>query len=60
MLVQFGYGFLSGISITFLKDTDGPFLGAINFGEFILAVFVPRIDDFLAKCIPLYYHFYLQ
>jgi hypothetical protein len=55
MLVQFVGGLLSGISITFLKDAYGPFLGAINPVKLILAVFVPPVDDFLAKFID--YHF---
>jgi hypothetical protein len=55
VLDELGCGFLFGISITFLKDTYGPFMHAIKLDELIIAaVFLP-VDDFLAKFID--YHF---
>jgi hypothetical protein len=53
MLVQLRYGFLSGISITFLKDAYGPFIGAIKPGRLIVAVFIPAVKDISVKFIPL-------
>ena len=55
MLDQLGRGFLSGISITLLKDTYGVFMHAIKLDDLIVAAFVPPVDDFLAKFID--YHF---
>ena len=53
MLIQFIYGFLSGISITFLKDTDGPFTNVTNFDLSIIKAFVSPVEDVSAKFIPL-------
>jgi hypothetical protein len=53
MLVQLGCGFLSGISITFLKDDYGSFLHAIRLNELIVAALIPPIEDISAKFIPL-------
>ena len=65
MFVQLVCGFLFGISITFLKDAYGSFAGAINFGKFIVAAFIPPIEDISVKSIPVKFvysahHFYLQ
>jgi hypothetical protein len=53
MLGQLGGGFLSGISITFLKDTYGSFAGPINPGKLIIAAFIPPIKNTSVKSIPL-------
>ena len=53
MLVQLRYRFLSGISITFLKDAYGPFTGAISLGSLIVAVRIPTVKDGSVKFIPL-------
>jgi hypothetical protein len=53
VLVQFGCGLLSGISIAFLKDAYGLFMQALQLDELIIAAFVPPAVDFLAKFIPL-------
>ena len=53
MLVQLRCGFLSGISITFLKDAYGSFAREINFGWLIVAVFIPPVEDVSVKFIPL-------
>jgi hypothetical protein len=53
MLVQLGLGFLSGISITFLKDAYGSFIRAINFGGLIVATFIPPAEGVSVKFIPL-------
>src|SRR6476659_6753162 len=45
MLIQLGCGFLSGISITFLKDAYGPFVGVISLGRLIVAAFIPPAED---------------
>jgi len=55
MLDQLGCGFFFGISITFLKDTDGPFMHAIEFEELIVTTFFLPVDDLLANFIN--YHF---
>jgi len=57
MPIQFVYGFLSGISITFLKYIYGPFTNFINFHHSIIEVFVSPVEDFSANFFPLYYHF---
>jgi len=53
MLVQLGCGFLSGVSITFLKDAYGPFVRAINFSRLIVVAFIPPVEDVSVKLIPL-------
>lgn len=53
MLVKFSCCLFPGISISFLKDTYGSFLGAIEVSKLILVASVQPVDDFLAKFIPL-------
>jgi hypothetical protein len=53
MLVQLRYRFLSGISITFLKDAYGPFARALNLGRLIIAVCIPPVEDISVKFFPL-------
>jgi hypothetical protein len=55
MLDQLRCGFLSGISITFLKDTYGPFMHAIELHELIITAFFLPVHDFLANITD--YHF---
>lgn len=57
MLDQLGCGLLFGISITFLKDTYGPFMHAFKLDELSVAAFYLPADDFLAEFL---YHFYLH
>lgn len=51
MLDQLRCGFLSGISIPFLKDTYGPFMQAIELDELIVTAFFLPVDDLLANFI---------
>jgi hypothetical protein len=65
MRVQFEYGLLPGITITFLKDANGPFARAVYLDELIVAGFVQPVKDVLAEFVPLYCnsrndHSYLQ
>jgi hypothetical protein len=53
MLVQLGFGFLSGISITLLKDVYGPFVCLIDPGGLIVAALIPPAEDVSVKFIPL-------
>jgi hypothetical protein len=53
MLAQLGYGFLPGISIPFLKDAYGPFVGMISLGRLTVAAFIPPAEDVSVKIIPL-------
>ena len=53
MLVQLGFGFLSGISITFLKDVYGSFVGLIHPDGLNVAAFIPPAEDVSVKFIPL-------
>jgi hypothetical protein len=48
MIVELVGGFLSGISITVLKDANGPFLGANNLIELIVAALIPPAKDWAA------------
>jgi hypothetical protein len=54
MRIQFEYGFLPGIPITFLKDANGPFARAIYLDELMSAEFVQPVTDVLAEFVPLY------
>ena len=51
MFDQLRCGFLSGISVTFLKDTYRPFVHAIELHDLIVAAFFLPVDDFLANFI---------
>jgi hypothetical protein len=51
MLIQFGCGLLSGISITVLKDADGAFAYVIHLDEVIVAAFLPPAEAFSAEFI---------
>jgi hypothetical protein len=53
MLAQLGYGFLPGISIPFLKDAYGPFVGLISLDKLIVAAFIPPAEDVSIKFVPL-------
>jgi hypothetical protein len=53
MLGKFGDRLFPGISIPFLKDAYGPFLGAVGAGNLIVAAFIPRLHNVLAKFIPI-------
>jgi hypothetical protein len=53
MLVQFGFGLLSRISISLLKNADGVFLGAFNPGKLIIVTFFLPADDPFAELEPL-------
>ena len=51
MLDQLRCGFLSGISVTFLKDTYGPFMYAMELNELIVPAFFLPVEDLLANFI---------
>ncbi len=65
IFIELIHGFLSAISITILKDAEGPFTRTIYCQEMSAAAFIPPIEEFPGKSIPLEfdpvnYHFYLQ
>jgi hypothetical protein len=49
MLDQLRCGFLSGVSITFLKDTDGPLMHVIELDELIVTAFFLPVHELLAN-----------
>jgi len=55
MLDQLRCGFLSGVSITFLKDTYGPFMHAIELDELIVTTLLLPLDDLLANFIDVHF-----
>jgi hypothetical protein len=62
MLFQLGGGLLSGISITFLQDADGSFVGTLSLDRLIVTAFIQPVKEGSPKFIPLYfvtsaYHF---
>ena len=64
MIVQLVCSLLSGVSIPFLKDAYGPFAHIVHFGELIVAVSIPHMDDIPAQLVPVQFnssgaHFYL-
>ena len=55
MFDQLRCGFLSGVSITLLKDTYGPFMHAIELDELIVTAFFLPVDDLLANFIEVHF-----
>lgn len=53
VLVQLGCDFLPGISITFLKDANGPFAHVVHLGELIVAALVRPVNEASAKLVAL-------